>query len=84
MTVFTTIGYTQSNAMATARDLFGSQSSQVLVKDEVAFQPARDQYQAIFEASQRLSAGQSIIPDRFEGNDNMEVRNNARLLSTHG
>lgn len=41
-------GYVQSNAMASARDLFGSQSNQVLVKDEVAFQAARSPYQDLY------------------------------------
>lgn len=37
-----------------------SKPMQVLVKDEVVFAPAADPYKALLEASERLTAGQTI------------------------
>ncbi|WP_443191958.1 hypothetical protein [Pseudomonas indica] len=80
-------GYMRSDAMATARDLFGSQSNQVLVKDEVAFKPARNPYQAIFEASERLNSGMSALlvndQQRKSTDHDKDIDENGRVLPSH-
>ncbi|HBP5394243.1 hypothetical protein IPC734_31205 [Pseudomonas aeruginosa] len=79
-------GYVQSNAMASARDLFGSQSNQVLVKDEVAFQAARSPYQDLYEASRRMDNGFNALTigrnpfDASEQELDEELRTDDRLL----
>lgn len=56
-----TVRFLQSPAMATARNLFGLRTEQVMVRDEVAFQPSRDPYYEIMQASERMTAGLRVV-----------------------
>lgn len=47
--------------MAAARNLFGLRTEQVLVRDDVAFQPSRDPYYEIMQASERMTAGLRVV-----------------------
>ncbi len=56
-----TISFLQSPAMAAARNLFGLRTEQVMVRDDVSFQPSRDPYHEMMQASERMTAGLRVI-----------------------
>ncbi len=56
---FNSLGSTPSN------EIFGSMPVQRLVKDEVIFAPAKNPYEALNKAAERLSAGESVFTMDF-------------------
>lgn len=72
----------ESSAMAQARNLFGTRTDQVLVKDEVTSPPSRDPYEAIRQASERMNAGLTAfaLGERHYSNDDQDARQHAGLL----
>lgn len=75
--------FVESSGMAMARNLFGSRTDQVLVKDEVTSKPSRDPYEAIRLASERMTAGRSIFAteEKNSPETEQEVRRHAGFLS---
>lgn len=80
----TSVFFSESSAMAQARNLFGTRTDQTLVKDEVVSPASRDPYEAIRRASEQMNAGKAIFALGENNNppDEQEVRRHAGLLST--
>lgn len=72
-----------SPAMAAARNLFGNRTEQVMVKDEVSFQPSRDPYEEIMRASERMSSGQRVFftDEELERHEDKDILRHARFVS---
>lgn len=73
----------ESSAMAQARNLFGTRTDQVIVKDEVTSPPSRDPYEAIRQASERMNAGLTAfaLGENRTLHDEQDARHHAGLLS---
>lgn len=78
----TSVFFSESSAMVQARNLFGTRTDQVLVKDEVTSPPSRDPYEAIRQASERMNAGRTVfaLGENHTTQDEQDVRRHAGLL----
>ncbi|MBN6791519.1 hypothetical protein JRG49_09760 [Pseudomonas fulva] len=81
--LMSSVFFQESSAMAQARNLFGTRTDQVIVKDEVTAPPSRDPYEAIRQASERMNAGLTVfaLGESQQTNDEQDARHHAGLLS---
>lgn len=76
--------FSESRGMAQARNLFGTRTDQVLVKDEVTSPPSRDPYEAIRLASERMNAGLTAFAiGETSSTQEQDVQRNAGLLPSY-
>lgn len=56
-------GMGNAESHTSLKDFFSVQSAQKVVRDDVAFAPARDPHWALINASKRFNAGHSIVSE---------------------